>query len=433
MKKIIFTFFLLLILSSFQYSQTQLLKVGNAVEFGNQFSQSLDVTVEKVTINGKEYFKRKVDYLPWNSMNAYVLSYDRMDGDSVHYVLSSANNDSLVFNFNWKVGAVVYSYTSDTEIFEKRIDNIYLSSSLIPQDTIYIINWYRINLTTGDTMSYGDPFYDIYSKKLGLMSSGLGGQLQGAKIDGVRYGNIMPYPEEIVFSEDSLYSKFIGDTVNCFIKNTSAYDVVLDSILSTGGFYGYRGTILFSNNEMDFYLYQSYPSDWWGDTLNLSINQKDSIKFNIFDIDLCPVCKKQPDEYFEDTLKFVFSFKDEEAHFFSKIIPISGEGHLSDINDEVSSPKEFVLQQNYPNPFNPNTKIKYSIPSVTLRQAQSDNKILLKVYDVLGNEVSTLVDGYKAAGNYEVEFNGANLSSGIYFYKLRAGSFISTKKMILLK
>jgi hypothetical protein len=425
MKKIIFTFFLLLILSSFQYSQTQLLKVGNAVEFGNQFSQSLDVTVEKVTINGKEYFKRKVDYLPWNSMNAYVLSYDRMDGDSVHYVLSSANNDSLVFNFNWKVGAVVYSYTSDTEIFEKRIDNIYLSSSLIPQDTIYIINWYRINLTTGDTMSYGDPFYDIYSKKLGLMSSGLGGQLQGAKIDGVRYGNIMPYPEEIVFSEDSLYSKFIGDTVNCLIKNTSEYDVVLDSIYTSGIFpYGYLMYLVKDNNYFFINLFNNYPSHPL-DTLNYIIPARDSILIQIYDIDLCAICKKQPEEYFEDTLRFVFTFIEGNGYSFSKIIPISGEGHPSDINDGINLPFEFSLEQNYPNPFNPNTTINYQIPS--------EQFVTLKVYGILGNEVSTLVDGYKAAGNYEVEFNGANLSSGIYFYKLRSGRFISTKKMILLK
>ncbi len=106
------------------------------------------------------------------------------------------------------------------------------------------------------------------------------------------------------------------------------------------------------------------------------------------------------------------------------------------INSEV--PADFVLHQNYPNPFNPSTKIKYSIPSVTLRQAQSDNWVTLKVYDVLGNEVATLVNEYKPAGNYEVDFNshsdkGQNLSSGVYFYTLRAGSFVETKKMILLR
>jgi hypothetical protein len=96
-------------------------------------------------------------------------------------------------------------------------------------------------------------------------------------------------------------------------------------------------------------------------------------------------------------------------------------------------PNNFVLNQNYPNPFNPTTKIKYTIPSITLRQAQSDIRVSLKVYDVLGNEITTLVNEEKPAGTYEVEFDATNLPSGVYFYQLRAGNFIETKKMILMK
>jgi photosystem II stability/assembly factor-like uncharacterized protein len=85
----------------------------------------------------------------------------------------------------------------------------------------------------------------------------------------------------------------------------------------------------------------------------------------------------------------------------------------------------FSLEQNYPNPFNPSTNIHYAISNRQLVQ--------LKIYDVLGNEVATLVNEFKSAGNYEVDFNASKLSSGVYFYKLQAGSFIETKKMILLK
>jgi hypothetical protein len=101
-------------------------------------------------------------------------------------------------------------------------------------------------------------------------------------------------------------------------------------------------------------------------------------------------------------------------------------------HDEIPS-EEFKLLQNYPNPFNPSTKIKYSIPSNVKRETSI---VSLKVYDVLGNEVATLVNEESAtggAGSYEVDFNAASLQSGIYFYQLRAGSFIETKKMILLK
>ncbi len=95
-------------------------------------------------------------------------------------------------------------------------------------------------------------------------------------------------------------------------------------------------------------------------------------------------------------------------------------------------PTEFSLEQNYPNPFNPSTKIKFNIPNVETLRATS-LQVILKVYDILGNEVATLVDEEKSAGKYEVEFNGGNLSSGIYYYTLRAGSFIETKKLILMK
>lgn len=94
---------------------------------------------------------------------------------------------------------------------------------------------------------------------------------------------------------------------------------------------------------------------------------------------------------------------------------------------------EFSLSQNYPYPFNPITKIKYSIPSVTLRQAQSDILVALIVYDILGREVATLVNEEKPAGEYEVEFNGNNLPSGIYFYQLKASQFSETRKMVLLR
>ena len=93
--------------------------------------------------------------------------------------------------------------------------------------------------------------------------------------------------------------------------------------------------------------------------------------------------------------------------------------------DNISIVKNFRLEQNYPNPFNPGTKIKYSIPQLS--------QVQIKVYDVLGNEVATLVNEEKLDGEYEVEFDGSALTSGIYFYQLKAGSFVETRKMVLLR
>ena len=95
------------------------------------------------------------------------------------------------------------------------------------------------------------------------------------------------------------------------------------------------------------------------------------------------------------------------------------------VQNDVKLPQRFVLNQNYPNPFNPSTKIEYII--------QKSGIVLLTVYDVLGNEILTLINEEKPAGTYEVEFAGNDLTSGIYFYSLQIGPFVQTKKMLLLK
>ena len=109
------------------------------------------------------------------------------------------------------------------------------------------------------------------------------------------------------------------------------------------------------------------------------------------------------------------------------------------VKDEEPTVSDFKLEQNYPNPFNPSTKIKFTIPSNVKSEMST---VSLKVYDVLGNEIATLINKELSPGEYEVEFNSSsgssfrlarNLKSGIYFYTLHTGSFVQTKKMILLK
>lgn len=97
----------------------------------------------------------------------------------------------------------------------------------------------------------------------------------------------------------------------------------------------------------------------------------------------------------------------------------------SGTDDEIIPPEAFTLLQNYPNPFNPSTSISYTIPVYS--------KVTLKIFDLLGKEIEMLIDEEKAAGRYEVTWNAADLPSGVYFYRLQAGSFAETKKMILMK
>ena len=93
--------------------------------------------------------------------------------------------------------------------------------------------------------------------------------------------------------------------------------------------------------------------------------------------------------------------------------------------DDLGTPEEFSLSQNYPNPFNPSTTISFAIPTQEL--------VNVKVFDVLGRQVEVLMNEIKAPGYYEISFNAGRLPSGTYIYEIRAGNFIETKKMILLR
>jgi hypothetical protein len=132
-----------------------------------------------------------------------------------------------------------------------------------------------------------------------------------------------------------------------------------------------------------------------------------------------------------DTLRVILDLYNliDNAGFLKRVLEYFELQPPNYVNEEIISLTEFALSQNYPNPFNPSTKIEFRIADFGF--------VSLKVYDILGNEIATLVNEEKQPGTYEVEFNSSSIkhlqSSGIYFYKLKAGSFVETKKMILLK
>jgi hypothetical protein len=102
-------------------------------------------------------------------------------------------------------------------------------------------------------------------------------------------------------------------------------------------------------------------------------------------------------------------------------------------DEENSAPDNYILKQNYPNPFNPSTIIEYSIPGNASLQTGSQQNVSLVIYDILGREIAVLVNETQSPGNYRAEFNASNLSSGIYFYRLSAGTFTRVKKMMLVR
>lgn len=227
--------------------------------------------------------------------------------------------------------------------------------------------------------------------------------------------NLLGYAQEITFiPRDTLIQGNIGDEMIFYIDVTNISNV--------------RQTVFIVRTINDL------PSDWYS---SLCFNvcfppDRDSIATTP-DFGSSPL---NPGESRELSLHVTAVNQDSIAHvqlqagtfnnpvdriivnFTATTIPVS-------VNMDDSSPSEYNLTQNYPNPFNPSTMINYNVGEPGLVQ--------LKVYNVLGVEVATLVNDSKSSGNYSVDFNAANFSSGVYFYSLSVNNFTQTRKMILEK
>jgi hypothetical protein len=221
---------------------------------------------------------------------------------------------------------------------------------------------------------------------------------------------------------NSWIEEAMGEIAAADLNNDSYIDIIYNvSIYSPNSNYELFHTyILFNNGDgtyeepVNYYTgicsHRSIAADLDGDGWN------DIITLNY------DVCSPPP---VTGTIHILFN--DRTGHFVED--PVTG------IEDEEITVEEFKLYQNYPNPFNPTTKIKYSIPSNV--KGETSN-VSLKVYDVLGNKIATLVNEEIPSGEYEVEFSaiggdGSGLASGLYFYQLSTKEFIDTKKMMLLK
>ncbi|MBT8383667.1 MAG: T9SS type A sorting domain-containing protein, partial [Ignavibacteria bacterium] len=159
------------------------------------------------------------------------------------------------------------------------------------------------------------------------------------------------------------------------------------------------------------------------DKKNILVSSDYGDNFNLyksFERDLVGIYKKPSSNKLYAATKYNMYEITPDSVQIIKSLPIP-----NDVLNIYPLPIDFELSQNYPNPFNPNTTIKYQVPELSF--------VTIKVYDILGTEVATLVNEQKPARSYEVEFDGSGFPSGIYFYQLQAGDFIETKKMVLLK
>ena len=185
----------------------------------------------------------------------------------------------------------------------------------------------------------------------------------------------------------------ISDTLHLLIGNWGFTNLVINSV---------------ENNGSAFIILNA-PS------LPDSIKPFDNITVNV-------VFQPAQQGIYDDTI----IIRSNDVSYPLKKIALHGQSSITGVDENISAqPLKFELQQNYPNPFNPFTTINYNIPVAAF--------VSLKVYDILGKEVAILVNEEKPAGKYEMKFDAANLSSGIYFYKIQAANFFEIKKMILLK
>ncbi|MGE5400211.1 MAG: T9SS type A sorting domain-containing protein [Ignavibacteriales bacterium] len=161
-----------------------------------------------------------------------------------------------------------------------------------------------------------------------------------------------------------------------------------------------------SNNELGFIVERKYDSDFY--TIDTAMANSTSFVDSVFSV-------------LGNYVYRIKAFTAEVQSVYSNTASVV----VTHLRNKTPLPEVFILNQNYPNPFNPSTKIKYSVPK--------ESFVSLRVYDLLGNEIMTLVSSKHSPGNYEIIFDGSNLPSGVYMYCMDAGQYKMTKKLVLLK
>ncbi len=321
------------------------------------------------------------------------------------------------------------------------------SLAVDPENNIWVASNGLFKFCNGNYVEYYDSLNSplIYPWVFNILSDN-NGKIWGLNKD--------PYTkEQLVFSFDGTNWETFTEYLPNFWHASMAFDSNNNLWFCNTDFYGFTNTLIeFDGSNWNQYpipdsLGLYFPTAVTIDNLNRIwiVSDGSFILFNGTEF------IKVSDEYpgFEQIYVTGIAIDDNNNKWLSTFedrIFIYNENGITAINvDELPyyQPADFNISQNYPNPFNPTTTIKYTIPNVTLSPDKNGinsvegSRVQLKVYDILGNEIATLVNEEQNSGTYEIEFNPAScirdLASGIYFYRLQAGSFVETKKMMLLK
>ena len=378
---------LIIILSSQLFPQHLPLKIGNQWHYSQGLSPMVNhvaIAVDTVRFNNKKYFK--IENRSTNGATLYSTSYDRMEWDSTYYRKYENSEEELLFNFQWPNGFI----NSTPSIF----DTTCVDLILIQKYFSHIWNIYSDFFSIffgGYCPGWQDTAWTLSSYTVAYSFGsidGFDGLLVGAKINGISYGTLYPLPVELLSFSSSVVDN----------------DITLSWTTAT------------ETNNSGFEIQRLKDSkieklDEWKNVDFVNGNGTTT----------------EPQTY---------SFKDENLsagkyQYRLKQIDFDGTFEYSNtVETEILPPAKFSLEQNFPNPFNPSTSIQYAIAN---RQF-----VTLKIFNTLGQEVETLINEYKEAGVHSKLYivnssADGGYPSGVYLYQLKAGDFIQTRKMILLK
>jgi len=317
-----------------------------------------------------------VDALLLSGYNRFLSKFTAKDKGLIpHY--DSFPDDGL-----WSTRLInPYFKNPDAALYPFSDDNIWLYKkfTITPDSGLVFYSCVRSGII-GDTLLSNDKQYKIFRD--------LDSTVYFDRLDTLS-GNI--YRAKLL---NNIYKELLLDSLSAPLNSSFyAHRFTTDSLVKITRFDSTLRTIAASSNPLHFYTYKEY--------------------FGIVE-------HRKPSASTPGSLGFYYEL------IAARINGIwCGDSTLLERRDIAPEKITFSLSQNYPNPFNPSTTIRYSIPANGL--------VTIKLYDVLGNEIALLVNEEKSPGNYKAEFNASKLPSGIYFYRLQAGSSVQTKKMILLK